>query len=93
MFDIVTNPIGDLIHFIGNCFQFLAVVIVIFLVAIVAVIPFAMKWFAVNLAKTVVVETAKLIEHASNNSQIKNAVSSIATQLTHTSNKMKGGEQ
>ena len=84
MFDIITNPIHDLMNFIGNIFQFFAVVIVVFLVAIVAVIPFAMKWFAVNLAKTVVVETAKLVEHASSNAQIRNAVSTIATQLNTT---------
>ncbi|NBR25261.1 MAG: hypothetical protein EBU08_16090 [Micrococcales bacterium] len=89
MFDFITNPLGDLVHFIGNVFQFIAVVIVVFLVAIVAVIPFAMKWFAINLAKTVVVETAKLVEVASANSQIKNAVNTIATQLTNTSNALK----
>ena len=88
MLDIITNPIGDLFHFIGTCFQFLAIVIVLFLVAIVAVIPFAMKWFAVNLAKTVVIETAKIVQQASNNSQIKSAVNSIATHLTNTSNQL-----
>ena len=86
MLDFITNPLGDLMHFIGNIFQFFAVVIVVFLVAIVAVIPFAMKWFAINLAKTVVVETAKLVEVASNNTQIKNAIGTIATQLGKTSN-------
>lgn len=92
MFDIITNPLNDLMHFIGNIFQFFAVVIVVFMVAIVAVIPFAMKWFAINLAKTVVVETAKLVEVASSNAQIKNAVNTIATQLTNTSNQLKRGQ-
>jgi len=91
MLDYLTNPLNDLMHFIGNIFQFFAVVIVVFMVAIVAVIPFAMKWFAINLAKTVVVETAKLVEVASSNAQIKNAVNTIATQLTNTSNQLKRG--
>jgi len=91
MLDFITNPLGDLMNFIGNIFQFIAVVIVVFMVAIVAVIPFAMKWFAINLAKTVVVETAKLVEVASSNAQIKNAVSTIATQLGKTSNQLKRG--
>jgi len=91
MLDFITNPLNDLMHFIGNIFQFFAVVIVVFMVAIVAVIPFAMKWFAINLAKTVVVETAKLVEVASSNAQIKNAVNTIATQLTNTSNQLKRG--
>jgi len=88
MLDFITNPLGDLMHFIGNIFQFFAVVIVVFMVAIVAVIPFAMKWFAINLAKTVVVETAKLVEVASSNAQIKNAVNTIATQLGKTSRQL-----
>jgi len=88
MLDFITNPLGDLMNFIGNIFQFIAVVIVVFMVAIVAVIPFAMKWFAINLAKTVVVETAKLVEVASSNAQIKNAVSTIATQLGKTSRQL-----
>jgi len=88
MLDFITNPLGDLMNFIGNIFQFFAVVIVVFMVAIVAVIPFAMKWFAVNLAKTVVIETAKLVEVASSNAQIKNAVSTIATQLGKTSRQL-----
>lgn len=91
MLDFITNPLNDLMHFIGNIFQFFAVVIVVFMVAIVAVIPFAMKWFAINLAKTVVIETAKLVEVASSNAQIKNAVNTIATQLTNTSNQLKRG--
>jgi hypothetical protein len=92
MLDFITNPLSDLMNFIGNIFQFFAVVIVVFMVAIVAVIPFAMKWFAINLAKTVVVETAKLVEVASSNAQIKNAVSTIATQLTNTSKQLKRGQ-
>ena len=88
MLDFITNPLNDLMHFIGNIFQFFAVVIVVFMVAIVAVIPFAMKWFAINLAKTVVVETAKLVEVASSNAQIKNAVNTIATQLGKTSRQL-----
>ena len=89
MLDFITNPIGDLFHFIGMCFEFLAVVIVVFLVAIVAVIPFAMKWFAVNLAKTIVVETAKIVEQTGSNAQMRNAVNSIATQISNTSNRLK----
>jgi hypothetical protein len=88
MLDFITNPLGDLMHFIGNIFQFFAVVIVVFMVAIVAVIPFAMKWFAINLAKTVVIETSKLVEVASSNAQIKNAVNTIATQLGKTSRQL-----
>jgi len=88
MLDFITNPLNDLMHFIGNIFQFFAVVIVVFMVAIVAVIPFAMKWFAINLAKTVVIETAKLVEVASSNAQIKNAVNTIATQLGKTSRQL-----
>jgi len=88
MLDFITNPLNDLMHFIGNIFQFFAVVIVVFMVAIVAVIPFAMKWFAINLAKTVVIETSKLVEVASSNAQIKNAVNTIATQLGKTSRQL-----
>lgn len=92
MLDIITNPIGDVFNLIGNIFQFFAVVIVLFVVGIVVAIPLGMKLFAVSLAKTLVVETAKVIEVASNNAQIKNAVTQIATQLTNTSNQLKKGQ-
>lgn len=89
MLDFITNPLADVWHLIGNIFQFFAVIIVLFIVGIIVAIPLGMKLFAVAFARTLVVETAKIVEGISSNANTQHAIKTISNEI----NQLKRGDR
>ena len=89
MLDFITNPLSDVWHLIGNIFQFFAVIIVLLIVGVIVAIPLGMKLFAVAFARTIVVETAKIIEGVSSNANTQHAIQTIKTEI----NQLKRGDE
>lgn len=62
MFDFITDPINTAFTWLGYGLVFGAFIITMLTVGVLAVIPFAFKMLGVYFARTIVVETSKVIK-------------------------------
>lgn len=62
MFDFITDPINTLMTWIGYGLVFGAFIVTMLTVGVLAVIPFAFKMLGVYFARTIVIETSKVIK-------------------------------
>ena len=75
MFDFITDPIDTFFTWIGYAFVFGAFITTLLVIGFMVVIPIAFKMLGVYFARTIVVETAKVvkdlgIDKISNNTMI-----------------------
>lgn len=62
MFDFITDPINTAFTWLGYAMVFGAIIITLLTVGVLAVIPFAFKMLGVYFARTIVIETSKVIK-------------------------------
>jgi len=62
VFDFITDPINTLFTWLGYGLVFGAFIVTVLTVGVLAVIPFAFKMLGVYFARTIVIETSKVIK-------------------------------
>lgn len=62
MFDFITDPFNTLFTWIGYSLVFGAFIITMLTIGVLAVIPFAFKMLGVYFARTIVIETSKVVK-------------------------------
>lgn len=87
MLDVITNPIHSLIHWLEMFLLFGGIFALIVTIAIVAIIPFAMKWFAIHLGKTIVIETSKAISTYLDSNPTASNVSDLSARINQINNR------
>ena len=92
MFDFITDPINTLFTWLGYGLVFSAFITTLLVVGFIVVIPIAFKLLGVYFARTIVIETAKVvkdlgIDKISNNTMI--TTEQIKQLATKANNKIK----
>ena len=92
MFDFITDPINTLFTWLGYGLVFGAFITTLLVIGFLVVIPIAFKMLGVYFARTIVVETAKVvkdlgIDKISNNTMI--TTEQIKQLATNANNKIK----
>jgi len=62
VFDFITDPFNTLFTWIGYGLVFGAFILTMITVGVIAVIPFAFKMLGVYFARTIVIETSKVVK-------------------------------
>lgn len=93
MFDFITDPINTAFTWIGYGLVFGAFIVTLLTIGVLAVIPFAFKLLGVYFARTIVVETSKVIKDIGIDKITKNTaltteqIKQLATKVNNKINK------
>ena len=92
MFDFITDPINTLFTWLGYGLVFGAFITTLLVIGFMVVIPIAFKMLGVYFARTIVVETAKVVKDLGIDKITKNTqitTEQIKQLATNTNNKIK----